>query len=66
MGTQHTRKLLKLGHSIAVCLPPGWLAWNGLKHGDKVRIVTNSKLTIEAEPTIEQQGEANGAVSQES
>jgi hypothetical protein len=50
MGTLHKRKLLRLGHSIAICLPPGWLAWNGLKQGDSVRIVTNGKLTIEAEP----------------
>jgi hypothetical protein len=50
MASLHTRKLLKLGHSIAVCLPPGWLAWKGLKQGDKVIIVTNGKLTIEAGP----------------
>jgi antitoxin component of MazEF toxin-antitoxin module len=49
MGSLHVRKLVKLGHSIVVCLPPGWLAWNDLKQGDKVRIVTNGKLTIEAE-----------------
>jgi antitoxin component of MazEF toxin-antitoxin module len=46
MGTTETRKLLKVGHSIVVCLPPGWLAWNELKPGDIVRLVTNGKLTI--------------------
>jgi antitoxin component of MazEF toxin-antitoxin module len=50
MGTLHIRKLIKIGHSIAICLPPGWLAWYGLKQGDKVQIKTNGKLTIEAEP----------------
>ena len=54
MATTQTRKLLKVGHSIVVCLPPGWLAWSGLKQGDKVRIVTNDKLTIEVEPESEQ------------
>jgi antitoxin component of MazEF toxin-antitoxin module len=52
MASLHVRKLIKVGHSIVVCLPPGWLAWNGLKQGDKVRIRTNNKLTIEAEPTL--------------
>lgn len=46
MATLHVRRLLKLGNSIVVCLPPGWLAWNELKQGDNVRIVTNGKLTI--------------------
>jgi antitoxin component of MazEF toxin-antitoxin module len=50
MGTIETRKLLKVGHSIVVCLPPGWLSWKGLKQGDRVRIRTNRKLTIEAVP----------------
>lgn len=49
MATIETRKLVKVGHSIVVCLPPGWLAWKGLRQGDRVRIRTNGKLTIEAE-----------------
>ena len=51
MATIEMRKLLKVGHSIVVCLPPGWLSWTGLKQGDRVTIRTNRKLTIEAEPT---------------
>jgi antitoxin component of MazEF toxin-antitoxin module len=58
MATIETRKLLKVGHSIVVCLPPGWLSWKGLKQGDKVRIRTNRKLTIEAEPTSKGTNEA--------
>jgi len=54
MATIETRKLLKVGHSIVVSLPPGWLAWSGLKHGDKVRIRTNRKLTIEPDPESKQ------------
>ena len=54
MVTIETRKLMKVGHSIAVCLPPGRLAWTGLKQGDRVRIVTNAKLTIEVEPEPKQ------------
>lgn len=54
MATIETRKLLKVGHSIVVCLPPGWLSWRGLKQGDKVRIRTNGKLTIEADPESKQ------------
>ncbi|MBA7471188.1 hypothetical protein ES707_06489 [subsurface metagenome] len=54
MATIQTRKLLKVGHSIVVCLPPGWLSWRGLKQGDKVRIRTNGKLTIEADPESKQ------------
>ena len=53
MATIETRKLLKVGHSIVVCLPPGWLTWSGLKPGDRVRIRTNNKLTIEAEPVMQ-------------
>lgn len=49
MAAIFVRKLIKIGNSIVVCLPPGWLAWSGLKKGDRVRIVTNGKLTIEAE-----------------
>lgn len=58
MATLETRKLLKVGHSIVVCLPPGWLLWKGLKRGDKVWIRTNRKLTIEAEPTSKGTDEA--------
>jgi len=50
MATIETRKLIKVGYSIVVCLPPGWLAWSGLKQGDRVRLVAGKKLTIEAEP----------------
>ena len=50
MSSLHIRKLVKLGHSVVVCLPPSWLAWRGLKQGDRVRKITNGKLTIEAEP----------------
>jgi hypothetical protein len=52
MATLETRRRLKVGHSIVVCLPPGWLSWKGLKQGDKVLIRTNRKLTIEAEPAL--------------
>ena len=58
MGTLETRKLMKVGHSIVVCLPLGWLTWKRLKPGDKVRIRTNRKLTIEAEPTSKGTNEA--------
>jgi len=63
MASLHMRKLLKLGHSTVICLPPGWLAWKGLKTGDEVRIVTNSKLTIEAEPTLKGKNEAKDTSS---
>ncbi len=58
MATLCVRRLVRLGHSIVVCLPPGWLAWSGLKQGDKVVIRTNRKLTIEAEPASKVTSEA--------
>ncbi len=49
MTTIEYRKLIKVGNSIAVCLPGGWLTWKGLKKGDKVSIRTNKSLSIEAD-----------------
>lgn len=62
MATIETRKLLKIGYSIVVCLPPGWLTWVGLKQVDRVRRVTNKKLNIEVEPILKRNNEAGDII----
>jgi len=43
-----TRKIIQAGHSsLAVILPKPWLAYYGLKKKDRVRVVSNGKVTIE-------------------
>lgn len=39
-------RLFKSGNSIVVVVPKGWLKWHKLHPGDKVKIVSNGKLTI--------------------
>ena len=40
------RRIHAAGGSLAVTLPPGWLAYFGIEAGDEVQIVANGELTI--------------------
>ena len=42
------RTISRVGvNSLMVTLPKGWVAFYRLKPGDRVRVTTNGKLTIE-------------------
>lgn len=40
------RRIHAAGGSLAITLPKGWLAYFGLKAGDKVELVANGALVI--------------------
>ena len=40
------RKVYKVGSSMAITLPRGWLAYFEIECGDKVEVVANGELTI--------------------
>jgi antitoxin component of MazEF toxin-antitoxin module len=44
---KETRKIIKIGNtSLGVILPKGWLQYAGLRHGDRVEVVTNGVVTV--------------------
>ena len=47
------RRIYAAGHSLAITLPKGWLAYFKIKAGDKVQVVANGDLTISPEPLTE-------------
>lgn len=42
----YDRTLLRMGDSLGVALPPGWLRYNDLKLGDTVRIIVDQDVKI--------------------
>lgn len=40
------RKIISVGNSSAVIMPPKWLKGAGLKEGDRVTVVANDELKI--------------------
>lgn len=46
MPSIEERRLVKLGTSVIVTLPHGWLRYHGLKAGDRVLVRVNGCLTI--------------------
>lgn len=46
MPSIHRRKLLPVGNSIAVVLPPSWLKYYKLKPGDEVVLVVDNEVTV--------------------
>lgn len=44
--SEETRRVFKVGGSLAMILPTGWLAENSLKPGDKVRVLVGKGLII--------------------
>ena len=50
MPHKDTRKIIRIGHtSFAVILPPSWLRYYNLGHGDRVEIVSNGSIVIKPE-----------------
>ena len=49
----YQRKLLRVGDSIAVSLPPGWLRYYHLKVGDTVEMVSNGDVVVRVKPKKE-------------
>jgi uncharacterized membrane protein (UPF0127 family) len=49
MPIETERKVIRLGvHSYVISLPLGWIKYYKIKKGDKLRLITNSDLLIEA------------------
>ncbi len=46
MSSLEYRKVYKLGSSLVLTLPRGWLAFFDIKAGDQVKIVANQDLVI--------------------
>jgi len=53
-----SRKIVCVGDSLAVTLPPDWLRWNRLKAGDTVELTFNGVVKIR--PVGKGGGAANG------
>jgi antitoxin component of MazEF toxin-antitoxin module len=46
MPSLEFRRILRLGGSLAVTLPPGWAAYYRLEPGDKVEVQADHNLTL--------------------
>ena len=46
MPSLERRKIYAIGGSLVITLPPGWLAYFGLKAGDEVRVLADRELVI--------------------
>ena len=40
------RRIYAAGHSLAITLPKGWLAYFDIKAGDTVQVIANGEITI--------------------
>jgi len=58
------RRIYAAGHSLAITLPKGWLAYFNIKAGDKVQVIANGKLTISPERSTEDTENANDGKNQ--
>lgn len=48
------RSLFKTGNSLAVTLPKAWISYFGLRPGDRVVIIANDDIVIEAKKQKEE------------
>jgi len=46
MPNIYQRKLLEVGHSVAVTIPKPWLNYYGLKIGDEVELITDDVIVV--------------------
>ena len=46
MPSLERRKIYAVGGSLVITLPPGWLAYFGIKAGDIVRVIADRELVI--------------------
>lgn len=46
MPTKYVRKIIEVGHSVAVTLPKPWVQYFDLKIGDKVEVIADEVITI--------------------
>ena len=46
MPSIHHRKLIPVGNSVAVVLPPSWLEYYGLKAGDEVLVIADHEIKV--------------------
>ncbi|MGD0643928.1 MAG: AbrB/MazE/SpoVT family DNA-binding domain-containing protein [Candidatus Bathyarchaeia archaeon] len=47
MPHEETRKIIRVGNSLAITIPCAWARYFKLKEKDSVRIISNGKITIE-------------------
>ena len=58
------RRIYAAGHSLAITLPKGWLAYFNIKAGDKVQVVADQVITISPEQSTEDAENANDGQDQ--
>ena len=46
MPSVERRKILEIGKSLAITLPPNWLEVHGIKPGEEVFVVVDNDLSI--------------------
>jgi len=60
MPTLDEKKLMKVGSSTVVAMPPGWLRYHGLTAGDTVEVIADGKVIIRTKKGHRgEQGEAS-------
>jgi len=52
MPNVYYRKLLRIGNSLAVALPPSWLRYYDLKVGDEVELISNDEVVIKVRKKV--------------
>jgi antitoxin component of MazEF toxin-antitoxin module len=51
MPHKQTRKIIKVGNSLAITIPKPWLRYFGLSEKDQVTILSNGALVVKPEKT---------------
>ncbi len=59
MPHEQTRKIIRVGNSLAVTIPKPWLTYHKLDEKDHLKVVSNSTITLE--PPKKKRGSQNDA-----